>query len=603
MLKWIYEHAFANWLHSKGSGKEVNKWFTHVAQATTQRAQENDDALSIAEKVLKRLGNDPISPAKFMSELISETQKLSGSQTEKQDNVKAAKALENFKLDWFVKAFEKFINNDQQTELKRLLQRQANGNEPMIGEGLKAEEKLNFTVIQESLQANLEAPTDDQKETEQKAYIYYVLHLMTNDAVSLLRHQLQKWWILYNQWQKDPAFKQGEFYIDKQQTKLYRRWTAVMDLYLLIQQAQFLRQGQATGNMKTLPSWVYDRYEADEHGKKDYVNDLFHQGSHTLIPYRHLRLLERYGYAQIHQLLQKNNAPTISHTHHVHPWLTRDENALAQAHAYKEELHQAWVKHSENPSDEKALTDAQIEHYKQVISIISAAKQQQSAVLLQDEFKRYQLLINILGRLVDYASLWERDVVFICCALLHQLHQTQPNVLTPIASMKEKDRKKSLNEGELSSLVDQVIEKSDLNATPTITALYAALKRMGYKKPSERANGCKMSKYKDTRNQLAHFGMLHPKQDKLSLSSLIDTTRELMSYDRKLKNAVSYSIIDMLERDGLSVKLTFKDHRIESAKVDSRTIIHLKGEKDPYDQPITERQHGEHYVQLVQQLF
>jgi hypothetical protein len=609
IIKWIYENEFSNWLHSKGAGKEIKKWFKSVAQNTTQRAQENDYALSIAEKVLNRIGADTITPAKFMSTLISETQKLSGSQQEKHDNQTAAQALENFKLDWYVMAFEKFINSDKLKTVKELLQREANGDEAMIGEGLSMDEKLNFAVIQATLQ-NTASPTttgDSPEEVAQKSYTYFILHLMTNDAVSLLRHQLKKWWVLYQQWQNDPAYIDGSFHIDEMQSKLYQRWTSVMDLYLLIQQAQFLRQSQDAGQIAKLPDWVCTLYEKNERGNTDYVGELFHQGNKTLIPFRHLRLLERYGYDQVHKLLQKTSTPLISYQKSVKPWQDRAEEQLANTHQEKERLHRLWVDGTKerraNPKSSNHFMDEQMEAYASHVRHISASKQQQSAVLLQDEFKRYQLLMNVLGRLVDFAGLWERDVAFICCALLHQLPQTQPDVLQPICDIEAKDLRKKLAEGKLSELVDKLDYQDDANSAPTVQALSMALKRMGYTKKNERTEHIRDFSHRPIRNQLAHFGMLHPNQSSLNISQLIDDTRTLMSHDRKLKNAVSYAIVDMFERDGLILKLEFNNHRISAAQISSRMITHLKGEKDRYDAPITEAQHSEHYIDLLRSLF
>ena len=98
------------------------------------------------------------------------------------------------------------------------------------------------------------------------------------------------------------------------------------------------------------------------------------------------------------------------------------------------------------------------------------------------------------------------------------------------------------------------------------------------------------------RNGLAHFNMLQGSAT-LDLTKAVNDTRRLMAYDRKLKNAVSQSIIEMLAREGLYLTWDMKDHSLTNARVNVRQAVHLE------DQKIREDLHGEQFVKMVADLF
>jgi hypothetical protein len=100
------------------------------------------------------------------------------------------------------------------------------------------------------------------------------------------------------------------------------------------------------------------------------------------------------------------------------------------------------------------------------------------------------------------------------------------------------------------------------------------------------------------RNRFSHFNMLQGSTPALDLTQEVNYARKLMAYDRKLKNAVSKSIIEMLAREGL--KITWKtdtDHSLVLDKVDPEEITHLN------DKHLMEAMHSQPYCQMVKHLF
>jgi hypothetical protein len=71
-----------------------------------------------------------------------------------------------------------------------------------------------------------------------------------------------------------------------------------------------------------------------------------------------------------------------------------------------------------------------------------------------------------------------------------------------------------------------------------------------------------------------------------------------MRYDRKLINAVSKSVKEWLDRDGIEVKWEMgDDHNLTVTKMTSKTIKHF-GRGD-----LKENLRGEDFVKMVKQLF
>ncbi len=127
----------------------------------------------------------------------------------------------------------------------------------------------------------------------------------------------------------------------------------------------------------------------------------------------------------------------------------------------------------------------------------------------------------------------------------------------------------------------------------------------------------------DTRNDLMHFNPLykpyyqttdsHPnKPDKvpvLALSDMINNVRNLLGYDRKLKNAVAKSIKELLARRGIIIswQQCSPHGALHNAFVKAQNIEHLKGklnlEKRSKQKKIFENVHSKDYVKMVGKVF
>lgn len=106
------------------------------------------------------------------------------------------------------------------------------------------------------------------------------------------------------------------------------------------------------------------------------------------------------------------------------------------------------------------------------------------------------------------------------------------------------------------------------------------------------------------RNRHAHLNMLweaastDPKRHRrLNLTKEVVRTRCLMAYDRKLKNAVTKSIIGVMERENIAIAWTTKRHLTCGAKLGAQQAKHLKHEL------FTENLHDPIFLAMVGDLF
>jgi hypothetical protein len=113
-----------------------------------------------------------------------------------------------------------------------------------------------------------------------------------------------------------------------------------------------------------------------------------------------------------------------------------------------------------------------------------------------------------------------------------------------------------------------------------------------------------------TRNALAHLNMLQEGAPPLRLTDWTNRTRSLMSYDRKLKNAVSKSVIELMAREGVELHWNMNvQHDLTDASLSSKQAVHLASARLvvpdawPDRVPISEPLHSDGYVRMVAAAF
>ena len=225
---------------------------------------------------------------------------------------------------------------------------------------------------------------------------------------------------------------------------------------------------------------------------------------------------------------------------------------VAPAQNRRSELHAEWV------SNNRSLPDAKIDEYRALLGQIESIRHLSDHTELRDHLKLHSLLIDTLARLLDYAGQWERDLYFTTLALIH-LAGSSPQEL-----FQEQRGRYPIRTGQI------IAALRSMRDTPGVDDIKVKLARI-FEIDMPRVRGPNVQ----TRNELAHFNCLHAPADTIELTAMINRTRALMSYDRKQKNAVSKSVIELLDRNNVVLSWTYESGRLVEATVRPRVIRHL----------------------------
>ena len=204
----------------------------------------------------------------------------------------------------------------------------------------------------------------------------------------------------------------------------------------------------------------------------------------------------------------------------------------------KEKLHEQY----ENSLIKKQkFSDEDKTDYEELVKEIKRYDYLKQKVTLGNIYRLQHLVTDIFGRLIGYMSIWERDYYFMTLSHLYNNNLLNDN---NIGTIKEK-----MKIGEIKK-VTNIINNSIISS-------------------------------KGIRDGIAHLDYFR-KQDK-SIIDYINDTRQLMSYDRKLKNSVSKSIKDILKEEW-KIDITFDiinsedngQHDLKFNSIKSEKEFHLK---------------------------
>lgn len=209
------------------------------------------------------------------------------------------------------------------------------------------------------------------------------------------------------------------------------------------------------------------------------------------------------------------------------------------------------------------------------------------------------LTIDILGRLAGFIALYDRDFQMIDARNTSDLFQLKAFVSLRDLSDDLDDPNKPISKVRGIEYIEKRNKSVIIEADRTALINAINKKREHYKK----VLFCVPNPY-GIRNDIAHFNYLSKNEKdenkKTSIIQLINNTRDLLSYDRKLKNAVTKSIIEIFDKHGMELHLEFENyHKLKVVSVEPKKLYHLgtKGEKG-----ITTNQVHLEYAQLCKVL-
>ena len=536
----VYERAFPAWLEQQ-SAQTLNAWIERAVEHATEAAQSKDEsAVARATGVIRLSEKQDI--AHFFDELSAKTatelRVQRGYDSDADKAREQAKYLDNLRCDVVALAFEEYLNANA---LAWVLDD--------LGDGPLPEQK----------QCRLDdvPPLPERSEedgADWEAVLYFLIHLVPVDAIGRLQHQIRKWSILEKKpWSDAEAVQR------------------IFGLYRDMHDAKFEGGAGMTG-----AEALKDLFES-EATFRQVCPEQPGQDAGQYVPYRGLREIRRFGgLGALRPIFEKYRISTDQVKELADLEATADgDSPIAAQQKQREDLHEKWTR-KKNRFSQKDKTA-----YGKALAAVVRHRHLAAQVRLNNHARLYRLLMQVLGRLVDYAGLWERDLYFVTLALLSQ-HGKTPQQVFPDAK-----EKRLIEEGQI------VAALRGLKNEPDGQQLLDQVKKMfGGDFPSAKKGGIV-----SVRNDLMHFNMLQGPNPALNLTETVNQTRRLMAYDRKLKNAVSKSVVEMLAREGFDLTWKMAGHELTQATVKTRQALHLGGKK------IRENLHGETFVAMVATLF
>lgn len=293
----------------------------------------------------------------------------------------------------------------------------------------------------------------------------------------------------------------------------------------------------------------------------------------------------------------------------------------------REELHAAWEKAKDHRTkkskntfnntekEDKKKEDAEKKVYLDLCKEIERYNWLDNKLHLVHLKTLHNLVIQILSRMARFVALWDRDFVLMDASRTEDTYRLTSFVnITNLSDSSFQDNKGIIKRNKK----DIISRNSEFNINSEFKEIEQCLKsKLAYYEKSFNLTEANV----ETRDTIAHYGyisqffpekksetddcqvvgneaisqIISKKQPKykqapesVSLIELINRLRSLMAYDRKLRNTVSKSIINVFKQNGMELKFKFKysdydsnekNHLLEVESVTSQKIMLLKGSK------------------------
>ena len=560
--KLIYETRFRKWLEDLSSGEGRQKLVDAFAKTRTQgdllakkpRSGSKYHDLIQAQSEKLPVFTEEHTIERYFHDLRGSVTVEMKSNTRYTSNPEAAKKesawVEAFKCDFLAVLFGEFMDREESRWILEL---------DSDSTPFEARTKLREPTPAIDL-------TEEDRIEPWKANFYYFLHLCPVDEVARLLHQFRKSAML------DPT----QDLLDPEGTAAKRDATPqglaeVMELYLAMHNAKF----SGAASLHDLARFK-KLYEGDGF---DRVFNADADGHLSQGMMRGLRQMLRFGNDRGFLNLINADKVTLDEI----TWCEEQKSNITKDQAARKRLHKELCHARIKPEDDDKIE--KLREYVDVVKRIDKFTATASKIRLNDHLRAYHFALKVLARLLDYAAIWERDQFFVFLALYLQQPGASLEKLNKIDKRIFKKRKVNCE------LLDEERQEE-------FNHLFGDL--------GDRRH----------RNELAHLAPLSKldplseNAEPLNLTELINRTRVMMAYDRKLKNAVTRSIIDIAAEQGLDLRFTMKDHKLAFCSVTSGMIMHLKnlkfdkrvGENIRSLRPTTRRQ-SELFETFVTRLF
>ena len=557
-LKMLYDGPFRSWLAGR-KAPEINKWLDDSCHRAKKGARSINKGEYSDLIRAKAEGMPPVQDGEGINHFIQQLTALTASTTRDgydslpEEAKKQSRWIDDLLCEVVGRAFDDFLKSHHAT----------------FGWLLDISPKK---YNKDGKQVDLELLSKEPENKTEKwlKLLYAVLHMIPRDDVSRLLHQFRKWEVLET--------KAGEK-SDEESVAL----RDVLSLYLRMSEAKF--EGQESKRAKYEIRGFFEKPNDFER-----VFPVADSGA-LLATQRGLRQIMRFGHLPLLEPLFKR--------HRISPAVVDDLLALeksddrgvskiARAQSERKKLHPKLVKKKNRISEEERT------EYCSVLDTVTRYRDLSAQVRLTNHLRLHSLMMKLWARLLDFAGLWERDLYFTTLALM-ELEGLTPEDIWPPTQGNRKERKK---ETELRKNFDSDGRVEFSSNTPN-TPVRVQVEKFFSDLPRRRG----------TRNRLAHFDFLSESWSAQPLTqpnftAYVNGVRDLMAYDRKLKNAVSKSIIGLMYEEGFELTWGMNNaHKLCNPRIETRKLTHFKDKKIEGNKKIEEAMHNEQLVAMVSTLF
>lgn len=555
LLKNIYEHGFLAWL---GAQKNYGDW---VEAAINRTIKSHNNGVKKEDRKISQIPSYNHDSLKdYFAHLHQQAALENSTQSHKNRYIsdkKAAKEnanyVHNFITDFFIFAFQDYLKDKKFTHLHKIkisAQKATGKNNP-------------FEPYKNKIA--------DFKIEEKYHFFYLYLHLLNGDHLNHLRLQLIK---------LQAAQKQ------KGGNETAKKLIAIIDFYLKIKDSKLINIFQYDN--------IWEYFYKEEVIPKD---DSFKQQASFI------ELSRFIGLPKLKKLFYGSSL--LAGQEDIDN-LKKQEDSIASWHSEAAKIHKKLVEKDKSFMQKGLLTNEGKEAYSkyaELIQKIENYKHIHKKVTSQYALKYHQFMLAIAGRLTGYGQLFERDLYFYLIGINYHL-KGAISIDKSKTEEKQDDKKLFLlvNEKKVGSYYNQktyfwqkIREKLNLDDN-LLKSLN--LFELYWSKDFQNMT--------DLRNDIAHFNYFIKDNVVLNFTKLINDTRQLMAYDRKLKNAVSKSIIDLCKERGLTVTFTVNaSHELTHEDIKASKIKHVKNInlKKNELKSIEIASENKDYIALVKEIF
>ncbi len=493
-------------------------------------------------------------------------------QNKKEDGIQEDTRInfEKFVLQVFIKGFDEFLKAKEFDFLKK-----PHFQFSQFDSDQQKAEKINDLEAKIATECRLKPHAISINESSHIAF-YTFCKLLDANHLSNLRNELIK-------------FKQSTNNFDKKQ----------MFLFEIIELCMF--------SADTLPK-DYNKlldynYQASLELTKRFIEpkpletwgDLYLQSDKTTpVVHANIELCRKYGTVS---LLEKliNKATVFKITEDEYKNWQKLQKTIESNLKQREELHQQWVD-NKNKDDAERKTELANKRkfgkdYRKKQSDFAKkfiAKNREEYLKVCNEIEQYNwldnklhfvhlnrlhlLTIDIVGRMAGFVALFDRDFQMMDATRNNDLFQLKSFVnLRKIDKFLSKEQKRKDKLNNYQDIKNGNIIKSNSYENITVDDWEQLTLCMKEKRKNINSIFLNLKDIEDdekiytVRNFIAHFNYITTSASEYSLLDLINELRELLQYDRKLKNAVSKAFIDLFDKHGMMLKLqlNLSNHKLE----------------------------------------